>query len=73
MKQEAAQGVGLAETDRAFHVALHRGLGDVILDALRSGGAAHAEEATREHFLNIRTRVVPTTPENSKKHPNERI
>ncbi|MEV0179542.1 FadR/GntR family transcriptional regulator [Streptomyces sp. NPDC050625] len=31
MEQEAAQGAGLAETDRAFHATLYRGLDNVLL------------------------------------------
>ncbi|MGW1586004.1 FadR/GntR family transcriptional regulator [Streptomyces sp. NPDC002386] len=31
MDQEAAEGAGLAETDRAFHAALYRGLDNVLL------------------------------------------
>jgi DNA-binding GntR family transcriptional regulator len=31
MEQEAAEGAGLAETDRAFHATLYRGLDNVLL------------------------------------------
>ncbi|MET8246203.1 FadR/GntR family transcriptional regulator [Streptomyces sp. NPDC005202] len=31
MEQQAAEGVGLAETDRAFHATLYRGLDNVLL------------------------------------------
>jgi DNA-binding FadR family transcriptional regulator len=109
MDQEAEQGAGLAETDRAFHATLYRGLGNVllsevleafwdafhrvrtdlvevpqdpkitcrrhreILDAVRSGDSVRAEQAIRDHFLSIRTRVASTTPEGSEKHPIEPV
>jgi DNA-binding FadR family transcriptional regulator len=96
MEQEAAQGAGLAETDRAFHATLYRGLDNVllsevleafwdafhrvqrdlvdvpqdprvtcrqhreILDAVRSGDSLRAEEAIRDHFGNVRTRLSGT-------------
>ncbi|MEU1703909.1 FadR/GntR family transcriptional regulator [Streptomyces sp. NPDC005706] len=34
MEQEAAEGAGLAETDRAFHATLYRGLDNVLLSEL---------------------------------------
>ncbi|WP_055495303.1 FadR/GntR family transcriptional regulator [Streptomyces sp. TP-A0356] len=109
MEQETGQGAGLAETDRAFHATLYRGLGNAlpsevlgafrdafhrvrtdlvdvprdpevicrqhreILDAVRSGDAVPAKEAMRQHFLNFRTQVVSTAPEDSKKRLNERV
>ncbi|AZM53444.1 GntR family transcriptional regulator [Streptomyces sp. WAC 01529] len=95
MEAEAASADGAvhAETDRAFHAALYRGLGNLllgevleafwdafhkvrtdlvdvpqdpkvtcrqhreILEAVRSGDAVRAEQAIREHFGNIRTRL----------------
>ncbi|QEV18258.1 FadR/GntR family transcriptional regulator [Streptomyces alboniger] len=87
-----------AETDRAFHAALYRGLGNLllgevleafwdafhkvrtdlvdvpqdpkvtcrqhreILEAVRSGDAVRAEQAIREHFGNIRTRLGSPVP-----------
>ncbi|MET8689026.1 FadR/GntR family transcriptional regulator [Streptomyces sp. NPDC004732] len=100
MEAEAASAEGAvrAETDRAFHATLYRGLGnrllgevleafwdafhrvrtdlvDVpqdpkitcrqhreILEAVRSGDAARAELAIREHFGNIRTRLGTPVP-----------
>ncbi|MET7907619.1 FadR/GntR family transcriptional regulator [Streptomyces avermitilis] len=106
MEKEAAEGVGLAETDRAFHATLYRGLGNVllsevleafwdafhrvridlvdvrqdprvtcrqhreILDAVRSGDSIRAEEAIREHFGNIRTRLASTEPIAPTRRPN---
>ncbi|MEU6575843.1 FadR/GntR family transcriptional regulator [Streptomyces sp. NPDC046805] len=96
MEGQAAEGAVLAETDRAFHAALYRGLDNVllsevleafwdafhrvqrdlvevpqdprvtcrqhreILDAVRSGDSVRAEEAIRDHFGNIRTRLSTT-------------
>ncbi|NGO79318.1 FadR family transcriptional regulator [Streptomyces sp. YC504] len=93
MEREAADGEVAAETDRAFHATLYRGLGNLllgevleafwdafhnvrtdlvdvpqdpkvtcrqhreILDAVRSGDVIRAEQAIREHFGNIRTRL----------------
>ncbi|MDG4864601.1 FadR/GntR family transcriptional regulator [Streptomyces sp. T-3] len=93
MDAEAAEGAVRAETDRAFHATLYRGLGNLllgevleafwdafhrvrtdlvdvpqdpkvtcrqhreILDAVRSGDTLRAEQAIREHFGNIRTRL----------------
>ncbi|WP_327355831.1 FadR/GntR family transcriptional regulator [Streptomyces sp. NBC_01304] len=98
MDAEAAEGAVRAETDRAFHATLYRGLGnqllgevleafwdafhrvrtdlvDVpqdpkvtcrqhreILDAVRSGDTLRAEQAIREHFGNIRTRLGSPAP-----------
>ncbi len=98
MEREAAEGSVAAETDRAFHATLYRGLGNLllgevleafwdafhkvrtdlvdvpqdpkvtcrqhreILDAVRSGDVLRAEQAIREHFGNIRTRVASTAP-----------
>ncbi|MET8949595.1 FadR/GntR family transcriptional regulator [Streptomyces sp. NPDC004393] len=109
MEQQAAQGAGLAETDRAFHATLYRGLGNVllsevleafwdafhrvrtalvdvpqdprvtcrqhrdILDAVRSGDSIRAEAAIKEHFLNIRTRVASTAPEDYEKLPDDLV
>ncbi|MFJ6082925.1 FadR/GntR family transcriptional regulator [Streptomyces sp. NPDC092369] len=106
-QQAAAGGDGLAETDRAFHATLYRGLDNVllgevleafwdafhrvhtdlggapqdpkvtcrqhrdILDAVRSGGAIRAEEAIREHFGNIRTRLSTTEPRLSTTDPQD--
>ncbi|GDY65351.1 GntR family transcriptional regulator [Streptomyces avermitilis] len=106
MEREAAEGAGLAETDRAFHATLYRGLGNVllsevleafwdafhrvrtdladvpqdprvtcrqhreILDAVRSGDSIRAEEAIREHFGNIRTRLASTEPIAPTRRPN---
>ncbi|MET7854204.1 FadR/GntR family transcriptional regulator [Streptomyces avermitilis] len=106
MEREAAEGAGLAETDRAFHATLYRGLGNVllsevleafwdafhrvrtdlvdvpqdprvtcrqhreILDAVRSGDSIRAEEAIREHFGNIRTRLASTEPIAPNRRPN---
>ncbi|MGW7041644.1 FadR/GntR family transcriptional regulator [Streptomyces avermitilis] len=106
MEKEAAEGAGLAETDRAFHATLYRGLGNVllsevleafwdafhrvrtdlvdvpqdprvtcrqhreILDAVRSGDSIRAEEAIREHFGNIRTRLASTEPMAPTRRPN---
>ncbi|SDK66835.1 FadR/GntR family transcriptional regulator [Streptomyces indicus] len=99
MEQEAAVGAVAAETDRAFHATLYRGLGNLllgevleafwdafhrvrtdlgphdvppdpkvtcrqhreILDAVRSGDGIRAEQAIREHFGNIRTRLGSPT------------
>jgi len=93
MEREAARGSVAADTDRAFHAALHRGLDNLllsevleafwdafhrvrtdlveagtdprtvwrqhreILEAVRSGDAARAEAALRDHFDDIRTRL----------------
>ncbi|MEU8567951.1 FadR/GntR family transcriptional regulator [Streptomyces pathocidini] len=94
MEEEAAGGAVRADTDRAFHAALYRGLDNLllsevleafwdafhrvrtdlveapqpdpettcrqhreILEAVRSGDATRAEEAVRDHFGNIRTRL----------------
>ncbi|MFI6941800.1 FadR/GntR family transcriptional regulator [Streptomyces sp. NPDC050418] len=93
MESEAEDGAVAAETDRAFHATLYRGLGNLllgevleafwdafhrvrtdlvdvlpdpkvtcrqhreILDAVRSGDVIRAEQAIREHFGNIRTRL----------------
>ena len=109
MEREADEGVGLAETDRAFHATLYRGLDNVllsevleafwdafhrvrtdlggvaqdprvtcrqhrdILDAVRSGDAAGAEEAIRQHFGNIRTRLSTTTPQGPHRGHIERV
>ncbi|MCL6669807.1 FadR/GntR family transcriptional regulator [Streptomyces panaciradicis] len=110
MERQAAQGgAGLAETDRAFHATLYRGLDNVllgevleafwdafhrvhtdlggappdhkvtcrqhrdILDAVRSGDSARAEEAIREHFGNLRARLSTTAPQGSHRHRNERV
>ncbi|TPQ18398.1 FadR/GntR family transcriptional regulator [Streptomyces sporangiiformans] len=106
MDAEAAAGTGLAETDRAFHATLYRGLGNLllsevleafwdafhrvrtdlvelpqdpkvtcrqhreILDAVRSGDAVRAEEAIREHFGHIRTRVTATAANETNRRPN---
>ncbi|WP_030792006.1 FadR/GntR family transcriptional regulator [Streptomyces sp. NRRL S-920] len=94
----SADGAVRAETDRAFHAALYRGLGNLllgevleafwdafhkvrtdlvdvpqdpkvtcrqhreILEAVRSGDAVRAEQAIREHFGNIRTRLGSPVP-----------
>ncbi|MER6451574.1 FadR/GntR family transcriptional regulator [Streptomyces sp. NPDC059688] len=112
MEQEAAEGTGLAETDRAFHATLYRGLDNVllsevleafwdafhrvqrdlvdvpqdprvtcrqhreILDAVRSGDSLRAEEAIRDHFGNIRTRLSTTgasEPPEPHARRNERV
>ncbi|MCX4908429.1 FadR/GntR family transcriptional regulator [Streptomyces sp. NBC_00878] len=109
MEAEAAEGTGLAETDRAFHATLYRGLGNLllselleafwdafhrvrtdlmglpqdpkvtcrqhraILDAVRSGDATRAEDTIREHFGNIRTRLTTSAPNETIRHPNERV
>ncbi|MGP3984664.1 FadR/GntR family transcriptional regulator [Streptomyces sp. KR80] len=93
MEDEAADGAVRADTDRAFHASLYRGLDNLllsevleafwdafhrvrtdlvdthpdpgvtcrqhreILEAVRSGDAVRAEEAVRDHFGNIRTRL----------------
>ncbi|MEV0225319.1 FadR/GntR family transcriptional regulator [Streptomyces sp. NPDC050704] len=44
-----------------------------ILDAVRAGDAVRAEEAIREHFGNIRTRLTTTAPSGTIRHPNERV
>ncbi|MEV7198151.1 FadR/GntR family transcriptional regulator [Streptomyces sp. NPDC093510] len=100
METEAAspEGAVHAETDRAFHATLYRGLGNLllgevleafwdafhkvrtdlvdvpldprvtcrqhreILEAVRSGDALRAEQAIREHFGNIRTRLSSPAP-----------
>ncbi|MFF8945379.1 FadR/GntR family transcriptional regulator [Streptomyces sp. NPDC014864] len=99
MEQEAADGAVLAETDRAFHATLYRGLDNVllsealeafwdafhqvqrdladvprdprvtcrqhreILEAVRSGDSLRAEEAVRDHFGTIRSRLSGTGPQ----------
>ncbi|MEV7142345.1 FadR/GntR family transcriptional regulator [Streptomyces tauricus] len=109
MEAEATAGAGLAETDRAFHTTLYRGLGNLllselleafwdafhrvrtdlvelpqdpkvtcrqhreILDAVRSGDSGRAEDAIREHFGNIRTRLTTTVPNETSRLPNERV
>ncbi|MFB7493980.1 FadR/GntR family transcriptional regulator [Streptomyces sp. NPDC056161] len=112
MDERAEHGAGLAETDRAFHAALYRGLDNVllsevleafwdvfhrvqrdlvdvpqdprvtchqhreILDAVRSGDAARAEQAIRDHFDNIRARLstaVTTRPQDPCTRHNERV
>ncbi|MBC9717066.1 FadR family transcriptional regulator [Streptomyces sp. TRM66268-LWL] len=103
MEREAAAGEVAADTDRAFHATLYRGLGNLllgevleafwdafhrvrtdlvdlpqdpkvtcrqhreILDAVRSGDVIRAEQAIREHFGNIRTRLGSPVPTG---HPN---
>ncbi|MEV0252818.1 FadR/GntR family transcriptional regulator [Streptomyces sp. NPDC050732] len=100
MEAEAAspEGAVHAETDRAFHATLYRGLGNLllgevleafwdafhkvrtdlvdvpldprvtcrqhreILAAVRSGDVLRAEQAIREHFGNIRTRLSSPVP-----------
>jgi DNA-binding GntR family transcriptional regulator len=110
MEEQAAQGgAGLADTDRAFHATLYRGLDNVllsevleafwdafhrvrtdlggvpqdsritcrqhrdILDAVKSGDAMRAEDAIREHFGNIRTRLSTTAPQGPHRGHNERV
>ncbi|NGO47807.1 FadR/GntR family transcriptional regulator [Streptomyces ureilyticus] len=106
MESQAAEGAGLAETDRAFHATLYRGLGNLllgevleafwdafhrvrtdlveppqdpkitcrqhreILDAVRTGDALRAEDAIREHFGHIRTRLTATAPHETISPPN---
>jgi DNA-binding FadR family transcriptional regulator len=112
MEQEAAEGAGLTETDRAFHATLRRGPDDVppsevleafrdavhrvqrdpvdvprdqradcrrhreILDTVRSGDSPRVEEASRDHFDTVRTRLsttgAPQPPESHPRH-NERV
>ncbi|MBG0854979.1 FadR family transcriptional regulator [Streptomyces spinoverrucosus] len=107
MDHRAAQGVGFAETDRAFHATLYRGLDNVllsevleafwdafhrvsrdlvevpqdpritwrqhreILDAVRSGDSPRAEQAIRDHFSHIRTRLISSAPTDTDLCPNE--
>ncbi|MHB9861489.1 FadR/GntR family transcriptional regulator [Streptomyces sp. YIM S03343] len=100
MEEETVRGTGLAETDRAFHATLYRGLDNALLgevleafwdafhqvqrdltpvphdpkatcrqhreivEAVRSGDAARAEAAIRDHFDDIRTRLSVTGARN---------
>ncbi|MGQ4437440.1 MULTISPECIES: FadR/GntR family transcriptional regulator [unclassified Streptomyces] len=109
MEREAAEGIGLAATDRAFHATLYRGLDNAllsevldafwdafhrvhtdlatgpqnpevtcrqhreILDAVRSGDAKRAENAIREHFDNVRTRLSTAVPHDPQARPDERV
>ncbi|GGL71268.1 transcriptional regulator [Streptomyces fumigatiscleroticus] len=109
MEEQAAQGAGLAESDRAFHAALYRGLDNALLSevleafwdafhrvrtdlggepqdpritcrqhreilrAVRSGDAMRAEEAIREHFGNIRSRLSTAAPQTPHTRHNERV
>jgi len=50
MEKEAGQGVGLGETDRAFHATLYRGLGNVLLSEVL--------EAFWDAFHRVRTDLV---------------
>ncbi|MGI5139760.1 MULTISPECIES: FadR/GntR family transcriptional regulator [unclassified Streptomyces] len=50
MEQQAAEGAGLAETDRAFHAALYRGLGNALLGEVL--------EAFWDAFHRVRTDLV---------------
>lgn len=56
MEEEAARGAGLAETDRAFHATLYRGLGNVLLSEVL--------EAFWDAFHRVRTDLaeVPQDP-----------
>jgi len=50
MDAEAAAGTGLADTDRAFHATLYRGLGNLLLSELL--------EAFWDAFHRVRTDLV---------------
>lgn len=50
MERQAAEGTGLAETDRAFHATLYRGLGNVL--------PGEVPGAFRDAFHQVRTALV---------------
>lgn len=44
-----------------------------ILDAVRSGDSLRAEQAIRDHFRHLRTRLHPSVPDDADLRPNEPV
>ncbi|WP_202918355.1 hypothetical protein [Streptomyces cavernae] len=79
MERRAAEGIGLAETDRAFRATQVDMPQDLEVtcrqhpggpDAVRSGDSGRAESAMRNHFGTIRARAGPKQQFSTNSGPN---